>query len=222
VVYTTHDYALPGFVDGGPYPGISRGQHVDRDFLERTFLERTRYMRETGTPIWVGEFGPVYTGVADQDAMRRRLLEDQLEIYRRYDASWAIWTYKDIGLQGVTYAAPDSAWLTRIRPIVEKKARLGVDAWGSVDRAIRELMDPIERTVAKEFPSYHPFPFGAQRHINQLVRHMLLAEPLVDEFANLFQGVSDKEIDALMASFLFENCVRRSELASVLAGAAVA
>ncbi len=25
VVYTNHDYAAPGFVDGGPYPGISRG-----------------------------------------------------------------------------------------------------------------------------------------------------------------------------------------------------
>ncbi|HEX5000753.1 MAG TPA: glycoside hydrolase family 5 protein [Terriglobia bacterium] len=216
VVYTTHDYALPGFVDGGPYPGVSRGQHVDRDALERVFLERTRYMRETGTPIWVGEFGPVYTGDPARDAMRRRLLEDQLEIYRRHNASWAIWTYKDIGLQGVTYAAPGSRWLSRIRPIVEKKARLGVDAWGSVDAGIRDIMDPIERTFADEFPQYHPFPFGAQRHINQLVRHMLLTEPLVDEFAALFKHATEREIDDLMASFRFENCVQRQELAKTL------
>src|SRR5215211_7025257 len=34
VVYTNHDYALPGFVDGGPYPGVSRGEYVDKEVLE--------------------------------------------------------------------------------------------------------------------------------------------------------------------------------------------
>ena len=133
-VYTAHDYALPGFVDGGPYPGVSRGRFVDRDQLEETFLERTAYMRETGTPIWVGEFGPVYTGDPDRDEQRYRLLEDQLEIYRRHDASWALWTYKDIGLQGLVHADPGSAYLRRLAPVLEKKARLGVDSWGSTAR----------------------------------------------------------------------------------------
>jgi aryl-phospho-beta-D-glucosidase BglC (GH1 family) len=217
VVYTTHDYALPGFIDGGPYPGVSRGQLVDRDAIERTFLDRTRYMRETRTPIWIGEFGPVYTGDPASDAGRRRLLEDQLEVYRRHEASWAIWTFKDIGLQGVVYAAPDSPWMQRIRPILEKKARLGVDAWGSRDSGIRHVMDPIADTFAREFPGYNPFPFGAKRHIDQLVRHILLTEPLVDEFARLFEGVSDADIDELMASFSFDRCVQRAELARTLA-----
>jgi multiple sugar transport system ATP-binding protein len=64
---------------------------------------------------------------------------------------------------------------------------------------------------------YNPFPFGARRHIDQLVRHILLTEPLVDEFAALFAGVSDADIDALMASFRFEHCVQRAELAGILA-----
>jgi endoglucanase len=216
VVYTTHDYALPGFVDGGPYPGISRGVFVDREVLERTFLERTKYMRDTGTPIWVGEFGPVYTGNAEKDAMRFRLLQDQLEIYRRHGASWAIWTYKDIGLQGVVHAKKESPWMTRVRPILEKKARLGVDAWGAQDTGVRDILEPIERTFAKEFPNYKPFPFGVKRHIDQLVRHVLLAEPLVKEFAELFRNVSVEEIDTLMRSFRFENCARRDRLAEIL------
>jgi endoglucanase len=216
VVYTTHDYALPGFVDGGPYPGISRGVFVDREVLERTFLERTKYMRDTGTPIWVGEFGPVYTGNAEKDAMRFRLLQDQLEIYRRHGASWAIWTYKDIGLQGVVHAKKESPWMTRVRPILEKKARLGVDAWGAQDTGVRDILKPIERTFAKEFPNYKPFPFGVKRHIDQLVRHVLLAEPLVEEFAELFRNVSVEEIDTLMRSFRFENCARRDRLAEIL------
>jgi endoglucanase len=218
VVYTTHDYALPGFIDGGPYPGVSRGINVDRGVLERTFFERTRYMRETGTPIGVGEFGPVYTGDAERDAMRYRLLEDQLEIYQQHGASWSIWTYKDIGLQGVVYAKPESAWMSRVRPILEKKARLGVDAWGARDTGVRQILEPIERTFAEEFPNYKPFPFGAKRHIDQLVRHMLLAEPLVEEFAGLFRDVTLDEIDTLMQSFEFEHCAQRGRLAQTLAG----
>src|SRR5262249_38296214 len=153
-----------------------------------------------------------YTGDESEDAMRYRLLQDQLDIYRRHGASWAIWTYKDIGLQGVVYAKPESAWMTRVRPILEKKARLGVGAWGARDAGVRHILEPIERTFADEFPKYQPFPFGVQRHINQLVRHMLLAEPLVDEFAELFRGVSMDDIDALNQSFQFQNCARRGRL----------
>jgi aryl-phospho-beta-D-glucosidase BglC (GH1 family) len=217
VVYTTHDYALPGFIDGGPYPGISRGQFIDHAALEKTFLDRTRYMRDTATPIWVGEFGPVYVGDTKSDEARRQLLRDQLEIYKRHSASWAIWTYKDIGLQGVVYAAADSAWMRRIRPIFEKKARLGVDAWGSRDSGVRHIMDPIQQTFEREFPRYEPFPFGAKRHIDQLVRHILLTEPLVDQFADLFKGITDEDIDQLMNSFRFEHCEQRTELARTLA-----
>ena len=102
-VYACHDYAVPGFVDGGDYPGLSRGGHFDRAVLERVFLERTEFMRRTGTPIWVGEFGPVYTGDPVRDQMRYKLLADQLDIYDRYQAGWSLWTYKDVGLQGIVY-----------------------------------------------------------------------------------------------------------------------
>jgi hypothetical protein len=52
VVSTNHDYALPGFIDGGPpYPGVSREQHVDRDTVEQTFLARSKYMLEHNEPI---------------------------------------------------------------------------------------------------------------------------------------------------------------------------
>jgi hypothetical protein len=123
VVYTNHDYALPGFIDGGPYPGISRGQYVDKRVVEETFLQRSQYMLKHNVPIWVGEFGPVYTGRSEADAMRYQLLQDQLEIYARHRTHWAIWTYKDIGLQGVVYADPDSKWVKRIEPILECQER---------------------------------------------------------------------------------------------------
>jgi aryl-phospho-beta-D-glucosidase BglC (GH1 family) len=215
-IYTVHDYTLPGFIDGGPYPGISRGEYVDRAVLEETFLQRTAYMRQTGTPIWVGEFGPVYVGEPAADAMRYQVLRDQLEIFTRYQANWAIWTYKDIGLQGIVYTSPASPWNKLLQPVLEKKARLGVDTWGTVDTQIRHVMEPIEATFAEEFPDYNPFPFGVRWMINRLVRHILLAEPLLAEFGALFKDMSEQDIDTLMQSFQFKHCVPRSELIRTL------
>ncbi len=62
MVYSNHDYALAGFMDAGPYPGLSRGEYVDRDALERKFEQHSEYMLEFNIPIWVGESGPIYTG----------------------------------------------------------------------------------------------------------------------------------------------------------------
>lgn len=215
-VYTAHDYALPGFVDGGPYPGATRGRHVDRDALERTFLERTAYMRETGTPIWIGEFGPVYSGDEARDAQRYRLLDDQLDIYAAHDASWALWTYKDIGLQGLVHARADSPYVRRIAPVLEKKQRLGVDAWGSVDAGVRHILDPIDATFEREFPRFDPYPWGRKRWVDVLVRHILLAEPMVAEFADSFAGITPEQAEELADSFRLDQCVTRRPLADLL------
>ncbi|MCA2218317.1 glycoside hydrolase family 5 protein [Jidongwangia harbinensis] len=215
-VYTTHDYALPGFVDGGPYPGESRGQYVDSDRLEQTFLQRTEYMRRTGTPIWIGEFGPVYTGDPDRDAQRYQVLRDQLDIYREHGASWSLWTYKDIGLQGLVSAAPDSPYLRRIEAFLAKKARLGADSWGSVDTGIRHLMEPVEKLFAEEFPDFEPYPWNKQRWIQGLLRHVMLAEPLVDDFAACFRGVTPEQAEELADSFRVDRCVRREPLLEIL------
>jgi hypothetical protein len=51
--------------------------------------------------------------------MRYQILLDQLELYRQHDASWALWTYKDIGLQGLVYASPDSPYLRRIQVVLD-------------------------------------------------------------------------------------------------------
>jgi hypothetical protein len=215
-VYTVHDYALAGFADSGDYPGVSRGQYVDRAYLEKRFLQRSEYMLRTGTPVWVGEFGPVYSGDPDLDENRYRVLADQLDIYDQHGAGWSLWTYKDIGLQGLAYASKDSAYLRRIAPVLEKKARLGVDVWGGVDTGVRHILDPLERTVAEEFPDFDPLPFGQQQWIHVLVRHILLAEPMVEDFARCFTGISAEQARALADCFAFGSCTVRTRLADVL------
>lgn len=216
VVYTNHDYALPGLIDGGPYPGMSRGKYVDKQAVKDGFLQRSEFMLSRDIPIWVGEFGPVYVGDAEKDAMRLRLLEDQLSIYDEYRASWAIWTYKDIGLQGICHTRPDSPWNRFIRPLTEKKARLGADSWGSTDRGIRGIIEPIQALMDKEFPDYDPFPSGKSWQISRMVRGILFSEALLEDFTGLFRGVTEEQLDGFADSFLFRNCAVRKPLAAVL------
>jgi endoglucanase len=216
VVYTLHNYAVPGFIDGGDYPGISRGEYFDKTVLRNKLLKSCQYMLENQTPIWVGEFGPVYTGDSEKDAMRYQILEDQLSFYKELGANWCLWTYKDLGLQGVVGLGPDSKWIQKIQPVLEKKAILGVDSWGGLDKNVRHIMEPIEQTFAEFFPNYKPFPFDAQWQINRTVRHIMLAEPLIEDFYPLLQGLDLAEIDELMASFRFERCSPRQELVQII------
>lgn len=215
-VYTAHDYALPGITSATAYPGVTRGEYFDRSVVEQTFLRRTAYMRRTGTPVWIGEFGPVYSSDRSQDAWRLQLLSDQLEIYRDHGASWALWTYKDIGLQGLRIADPASEYMTRTADVRAKKARLGADSWGGSDAGVRDVIDPIEALFDREFPDYSPWPWGRQPHIAVLVRHILLAEPLAEEFADAFAGIGEDHATDMARAFSFGATVEREGLTSLL------
>jgi hypothetical protein len=178
-------------------------------------------MRATGTPTWIGEFGPLYTGDLARDEERYRLLQDQLEIYAESGASWSIWAYKDIGGQGLVSAAPDSPWRRRVAGVVAKKARLGVDSWGSRDTGVRHIMDPIEQTFAREYPDFDPFPFGQASWLMTLVRGIVLAEPMLDDFERAFTGITGTAtVIELADSFRLDRCVVRQRLAGILSAAA--
>lgn len=65
-------------------------------------------------------------------------------------AGWALWTYKDLGLRGLTHARSDSPYVRRIAPVLEKKARLGADAWAAPTRG-----------SGTGVPGFRPLPLGA-------------------------------------------------------------
>lgn len=219
VVFAAHDYALPGIAADGVYPGHTRGEWFDRSVVEQNTLRRTAFMLETGTPIWVGEFGPIYTGDPARDEMRYQLLRDQLDIYAAHGAGWSLWTYKDLGMQGLLTVKPDSPYVQRIASVLEKKKRLGVDSWGGSQEYLRPVLQPLEDLVAKEFPESpgaRPYPWGAKQRIGRLVRNILLAELMVPEFGECFRGVGSVEAEVLASSFDFAQCDRNTQLAEVV------
>lgn len=218
VVYTNHDYATPGFNYSGDYPGITRGRYFDKDTLESDFLRKSEFMLSHHVPIWVGEFGPVYSGNPAKDEMRYQVLKDQLAYYNKYRVSWCIWLYKDLGLQAIMYQDNNTPYMKLVSAFLTKKDSLGADAWGSTDGNIRQVMAPLEELFASEFPAYDPYPKGQEGQINLLVRHILISQALIPEYCNLFNGLSEEELTALAKSFSFENHIKRTRLEDILTG----
>jgi endoglucanase len=208
-VYTLHDY-VPA--------GLGRSTHYSAEEARAKFLQRSEYARRTGTPILVGEFGPIYTGDPDEDALRRRILDDQLALYDEFDASWTLWMYKDIGRQGLVSVREDTAYRRRFDPFVAKKRRLGVDQWGGDGVGPAEVTQPVQDLVAREFPDFDPYPWGRFDFVRTLLLNITLAQPMAHEYADLFRGLDDTELDALADSFALDSCeVRQPLLAAMTA-----
>lgn len=210
-VYAIHQYPGPGFAGGGPYPG-----EVDRDAVEAEYQTLTQYMRERDLPVWVGEFGPVYCAGPERDAQRRRLLADQIDIYEAGRAGWSVWTYKDIGVQGLVSVEPASEYMTRTAAVRAKKKAVAADHWGMTTDGMRDVLEPLMARFVREFPSFDPYPFGPRLHVEQLVLSICFAEALSDEFAACFADTSDEGLAALGGCFAFESCVENKDLCGVI------
>jgi endoglucanase len=221
-VYAVHQYPDPGFARGGPYPGETDGRHFGPETIMAEFEALTRYPRRHGVPVWVGEFGPVYGAGAERDRQRRELLADQISCYEGAGAGWSVWTYKDIGVQGLVVTDPSSAWLTRTADVRAKKARVAADHWGMTTDSMHDVLHPLLARFAREFPRFDPYPFGAARYVEELVLNICFAEPLAGEFAACFADASDAELVALGETFAFRNCLPQKDLCEVLATAAAA
>jgi aryl-phospho-beta-D-glucosidase BglC (GH1 family) len=218
VVYTNHDYATPGFISGGDYPGYTGSRYFDKDTLEHDFLGKSEFMFSKHVPLWVGEFGPVYTGIPEKDEMRYQILKDQLAYYNKYKVSWCIWLYKDMGLQAIMHQNSNTPYMKLVSAFLSKKDSLGADKWGSTDKNIGQVIKPLQDLFKKEAPGYDPYPQGQEAEINLLVRHILIAQALVPEYCNLFKDLSEEQITGLAQSFRFDNYVTRKRLEDILTG----
>ena len=219
-VYVLHHYPQAGRAGARGYPGTVDGRPYDRADIEREFLDRSSYMRRHGSPIWVGEFGPVYDPDPATLPSKLGVLADQLDIYEAHGASWTSWCYKDVDVHGLAYLRPSTAWRRRVDPIIAKKRRLAAGFWDVPDTTAAQLFAPIIEIVEREFPNLRWYPFGAARQVWSVVGEKMLAEFLIDDFRMAFSDVDDDEIEALAGSFRLESCDIRPGLANLLESAA--
>jgi len=211
-----------GFPTGDRYKGTpDQKQH-----LESQYLRKAQFMSKHATPVWNGEFGPVYADPAlDTDAEtinheRYNLLGDQLRIYDKHQIHWSIWLYKDIGLQGMIYTNPQSKWNQTIKPFLEKKKDFWLDKWGrrpaaEPEAALQPLVDWIDK-VSPTAKTTYPTSWNTEMHVMRNVFNCFLAGTFVDEFAALFRDMEKTDLEELARSFHFDQCVQREGLNQIL------
>ena len=193
-----------GFPTGDRYKGTDE----QKERLERVYLRKAQFMSENKTPVWNGEFGPVYADqVFDVDSEtvnqeRYNLLGDQLRIYDKYNISWSIWLYKDIGLQGMIYTNPESKWNKTLKPFLDKKRAFWLDKWGrrpqsEPEAALRPLLDWIDR-VSPTAKDTYPTSWNTELHVMRSVFYTFLAASFVDEFAEYCRTINQERRKAII------------------------
>jgi len=119
----------------------------------------------------------------------------------------------------MVHTSPESRYMKLLAPFLEKKKRIAADEWGADTKVVHDLFEPIQQWLLKETPGFaHRYPpmWTPTHHVGRLVRNILLSEELYPEYAAYFKDLSLEDLDALAASFKFENCVQRQGLNEVL------
>lgn len=227
LAYSSHNYTVPGF-GPGQYPGMihprtalgSRSEPWDLKKQERLFLdaEGTRFTQENNVPLWVGEFGSVFNGPADEAGDRLRALDDQLSIFEDHGAHWTTWNYKDIGVMGMLTLNPESPYMERIQEMLCKKRALGTDDWmrwlppTPVKESTAQLAEQIRHVV--DDPQINPVLNA--KSMSQTLLCFYAGTLMQPMYANLFKGLSEAELDHILSSFSAKQCIPNQDLVNVL------
>ena len=121
----------------------------------------------------------------------------------------------------MVYIDPKTPYMTLFADFLAKKHRLAIDAWGADDSAVKGVYEPLVKHVLEEvdtkYQNLYPFPvWKVEDRVKRLARSILLAEYLVQEWADHFIGKSEAEIDEIAKSFRYENCLKREGLNHIL------
>ncbi len=208
-IYSSHLYLDAGLNDL-QYPALNRAH------LEKMIQQRRAYCVEHNLPHYLSEFGPIYNDPAYEES-KLRVLGDYLDLVESYEDHWTVWNYKDIGRMGIVTVDADSPWMQRIRPVHQIKTVLRCDAW--VDRASPGLdahLQGLQSYINSQVESLPGNWAALKDEIEFSIGDRFLSRVLLPAFAAQFRGMSESEIDEMMASFAFENCNLRQGLAEVI------
>jgi len=218
LVYSNHHYVDSGLVQG-KYPGYFNSVFWDKNHQRNIFneLQGTKFAEKYNVPLWVGEFGSVYT-TSDQISDRLQSLRDQIDIFEQNQSHWTIWTYKDVGIMGTVYVKPDSKYMRLIQPVLNAKQHLATDSWlrkplpDLLDTNVSQLSDQISSIINGSGTDFDKI----QPNLSRLIRSQFAANLLQTSFARCFADMDEAQIDDVMQCFAFENCAIHDELKSTV------
>lgn len=197
IVYSPH-YYCDAAVQDWPYPGKTGQARYDRSKMEDDMNSRDTWIRRTGRPIWVGEFGVRRLGDLSG---KNRALQDYLDVFEDRNESWCYWNFKDLRIRGPLFLKNDSAWGQFIADFIKVKQKYCAD---------RSLPVADHWNLNAIFSEYQndDFRMPAEDMLALVIRNIreTLANELTWTFAKRFAALSKKEIEELTDSFLFQNC----------------
>lgn len=205
LVYSPHYYTgCFNPTDEDPY----KSGAYSREILEREMDRRDGFIRKYNVPCWIGEFGirnyRPYT-------VKQDILRDQIGMFEQRGYSWCIWSYKDLFHRGIVHLNPESPWCQFIKDINRLKLRYNSDRslpmtspwdlssiFGNSEDAdfvipLDEVKSKLERDIRESF-----------------------SDTLTKTFGKQFVALTFGDIDRLVESFRFENCIVRKEWMSVI------
>ncbi|MCX6034310.1 MAG: cellulase family glycosylhydrolase [Chloroflexi bacterium] len=210
LVYSSHNYTSPTYdFRHPPIDPEQRRQNYHRQ--KEIFLaqEGTHFSRRYQVPLWVGEFG-------DNGASG---LEDQVGVFEEFGAHWTIWTYKSVGHMGWVTVDPAAEYLQVLAPVLEAKRVLGVDHWlvpGLPDTVVRGVMRELADLIEKAIDDPDINSSANQRYLAQMTLAGYVSNLMQPGYAKRFKGMTEVDLDRVLQSFAFKNCLPRPEIVTVL------
>ena len=127
----------------------------------------------------------------------------------------------DLLKTGLTYIKKSSPYIMLLKPFLEKKTALALDAWGATDDHLAPLFDRIgmffKENISEEDQKRYPWPvWKFESWISRVVRNELLSEFLVPEWARYFRDLSECQLRSMGESFALRNCEFRQDLNKIL------
>lgn len=225
LVYSSHNYTIATH-RARKYPGYVGNVYADKNWMERIFLERNSWILERKRPSWVGEFGALFDGPinapTNADKARLMALKDQLEVFNKYEQHWTIWTYKDVGVQGLVVPREDCEYIRRIKPILKLKEKLGLDSWTSRGHGLlaietARMIEVIAQVVSEELNDYSLDYTSLTRTLGDRIICGAISNFLAPLYALQFADMKGEEIEEMHHSaFEFSNCAKRTYLIEIL------
>ncbi len=219
LVYSGHNYIQP-CLGIGRYPGEFNGSYWDKKTIAANFAEQegTRFCRQHGVPLWVGEFGAAFDGNPEEVPDRLRALADQISVLEEAQVHWTIWTWKDMGMMGLATVDPDSDYARTVAPILTAKRELGTDCWvanqpqTSVQQKTADLADTILSRLPETGVDRHQFCF----FVKQSILSNFTGAFLHSLYARCFRGMNETQIDRVLQSFSLARCRINTNLKQLL------
>ncbi len=219
IVCSSHNYTDAGFGPGA-YPGVIAGEYWDSQTMENKLIahEGFEFAQQRNLPLWVGEFGPALNGPAEEKSDRLRAVSDQIALFNRYGIHWTAWTYKDMGVMGWVSPHPESEYMQRIKHVLKAKTSLSLDFW--MQWMPQTNVTQLIHGIAQEFERFLPTPIDSalnERFLRQNTLEVYGAALLQDIYVQVFQDLTEAEIDRTLESLSFSQCIVNEAYVDMLA-----